>query len=226
MTRNRTLPPSWVRRSRGVHLEEGSRSRRGMRSPARKARPAIPPSPLMTCVARLPSTGGTPIPPSTAIYARAPCTAIAKSQHAARRARHDAAHRQLRSLEHWLQVAARDRNCCVLLEPQLRADNRGFERRRIGQIAEQRIRKAMRRRIHRTRHRHAEMLIAPPTGVLNRSEQPRSQNCDEPRGRLVRNRIVRRVRLQPDLAPYVVSGFSRTSAPYVVSGFSRTSGFT
>ena len=44
----------------------------GRRSPATSARPSMPPRPLTTCVARLPRTGGTAIPPSHAMYARVP----------------------------------------------------------------------------------------------------------------------------------------------------------
>ena len=94
-------------------------------------------------------------------------TAIAKAQNAPWSAFHDAAHRQWRPFERWLQVSARDRNCCIPLEPQLRADNRCFERRRIGQIAEQRIRKADATtgpRVRRPAHRDADSPTDPRLG--------------------------------------------------------------
>ena len=132
MTRKRTLPPSRVRRSRAVRADEGWRCPRGMRSPARRARPAIPPSALITCVARLPSTGGTAIPPSTATYALAPARRLPKRRTLPDRHRTVLPIVSGVAVERWLQVAARDGNSGILLEAQLRAKNRHFERRRVG----------------------------------------------------------------------------------------------
>src|SRR3970040_1860198 len=58
-----------------------------------------------------------------------------------------------------------------MLEPQLRTEYGCLERRSVRRVAEQRVGKPVRKRIHWSGYGYTEVLISPSTGVLNSCDQ-------------------------------------------------------
>ena len=64
------------------------------------------------------------------------------------------------------------------IDVELRADERHFEGRRAGVVADERIGQPMRVGVHRAGHRHAGGLMAPAPEVLHRGQQPGTHHRD------------------------------------------------
>ena len=58
-----------------------------------------------------------------------------------------------------------------VLELELRPEQRDLERGRVAVVADERVREAVRHRIHRSGHRHAARLESPASAVLDRGQE-------------------------------------------------------
>ena len=100
----------------------------------------------------------------------------AESQTRSRRDDKRRVRRHVPPIDGQLEFGARHRDHPLIVELELRADQRDLERRRVDVVAGQRIGKAVRAGIHRARDRHAARLQSPTAAILNRGEEARLDN--------------------------------------------------
>ena len=83
------------------------------------------------------------------------------------------AHRRRTSIDRELEFRTRDGHQPLVVELQLRSDQRHLEGRLVGIISRQRVRETMRAGIHGAGDGHTARLKPPPAPVLNRRQHPR-----------------------------------------------------
>ncbi|MNO75977.1 hypothetical protein D3C76_670400 [compost metagenome] len=84
----------------------------------------------------------------------------------------------LHPIDPWRHVRAADRHQCILLKLQLRPEQRAFQRRQTGRVADQLIGRAQGVLIKRAGRRNAQVVIPFAAQVLYRSGEAGFEDLD------------------------------------------------
>ena len=145
----------------------------GRTSPARSDRPPNGPMWLTRWVARLPSVSGQIEP---ALDGERDPRALAARAEAQARSRADGERlmpRRGSAVDRDVDFGSRDGTGQVPFSEKLRPEQRDLQRRGHRIVAEHLVGQPVRVRVHRSRHRHAESLVARAPEILHRRQHPR-----------------------------------------------------